>query len=1071
MNMFRSQSQSSCQPRLGLDAGESHPGVTAGESRMFQGEGAPSRTPLVPPSDFTPLPHDFRAPQPAPPSSAPSAAPRASARQAPRPQPPFGAPPQPSTSGWVPPDPPPPRSHRDSSEASETESVSSVRDTASARLADLIYEVCPDSRPLFDARAPRCGFEAWFGQPEAAASMQRFRMYPRVAEVQEEVAARSEALARRAKPLSRVIPARARAYAMADDSIFTSSRPVNSAFAQLVGSRALGSRCWGSITFSEMERLERLFQGQLEVTSSSLWLMSGILAMLKRDGFQPSDPALFNSTLSSVSVALSKQARTAAAGSTFIRAKRRESLLAHTTLPVPETQKRDLTVTPGSSSGLFDSEVVSQVQSSSQISSNLALSRSLRRGRSTPSSSFSPLTGPRLPSFARGRPSGKRSSSSSRSGNLKRFRGGKWGGGGGGGSFFRPFGFPEVGAITFQDPIRRLSVPPLAGLEGQGCGAMGGRVLRVGYCLPFLSPSPLSRAPLPMHSYSPTSIKGAALEEVTLGLVAKGAVELAPLPSPGFYSRLFVVWKTSRSWRPVIDLSHLNRFVDVSPFQMETIQFVLLSVRQGDWMASIDLKEAYLQVPVHPASRHFLRFVFRDKVYQFKALCFGLSTAPQVFTRVMAPVSAILHSMGIRMRRYLDDWLGQSSSLESLLRDLQTVLHLCHELGIVVNPQKSNLVPSQVVQYLGVIIDTTSFRASPSQERISRLQSTAEEFQSSASPPASLWLSLLGVLSSLAHLVPGGRLQMRSLQLCLHRSWDRLDLEAPVSVSTECLRDLQWWLHLPRLSLGVSLCQVSPDLHFWSDPSDVGWGAHLDRQVASGLWDSHQAALSINARELLAVNLGLHQFQSSLRGRTVAVFCDNTTAVAYLRKEGGTRSPLLNSLAQEILRWTESLSIRLAPQFLPGSNNVLADALSRPHKLPHSEWSLNMTVLQSLRKLWPIQIDLFATSENRRCSIYFSPFHDPMSAGTDAFLQSWNGLQAYAFPPVAIPRVLAKLRASSGTELTLVAPHWGQRPWFSDLLQLSLAPPVVLPSRQDLLRLPCSRHLYVDLHRLRLHAW
>ena len=201
-------------------------------------------------------------------------------------------------------------------------------------------------------------------------------------------------------------------------------------------------------------------------------------------------------------------------------------------------------------------------------------------------------------------------------------------------------------------------------------------VLRDGYCLPFLSTPPLSNFPIPMPSYSPNSIKGAALEEVTLGLVAKGAVELAPLPSPGFYSRLFVVWKTSGSWRPVIDLSHLNRFVDVSPFQMETIQSVLLSVRQGDWMASIDLKEEYLQVPVHPASRHFLRFVFRDTVYQFKALCFGLSMAPQVFTRVMAPVSAILHSMGIRMRWYLDDWLVQSSSRESLLRDLQTVLQL-----------------------------------------------------------------------------------------------------------------------------------------------------------------------------------------------------------------------------------------------------------------------------------------------------------------------------------------------------------------------------------------------------------
>ena len=440
MLMFSSQTQSSCQPRLGPDAGESHPGVTVGESRMFQGEGAPSRTPLAPPPGFPPLSHDFRAPQlapssRAPPSSAPHTAPRASARQAPHPQLPFGAPPQPSTSGWVPPGPPPPRSRHDSSEseseASESESVSNARDTASAHLAELIYEVCPDSRPLFDAKAPCCGFEAWFGQPEAAASRQRFRMYPRVAEVQEEVAARSEALARCAKPLSRVIPAHARAYPMADDAIFTSSHPVNSAFAQLVGSRTLGSRRWGSITFSEMERLERLFQGQLEVTSSSLWLMSGILAMLKRDEFQTSDPALFNLALSSVSAALSRQARTAAAGSTFVRAKSRESLLAHTTLPVPETQKRDLTVTPGSSSGLFDSEllseVVAQVHSSSQISSNLALSRSLRRGRSTPPSSSSPLTGPRLPSFARGRPSGKRSSSSSRSGSRKRFRGGKGG--------------------------------------------------------------------------------------------------------------------------------------------------------------------------------------------------------------------------------------------------------------------------------------------------------------------------------------------------------------------------------------------------------------------------------------------------------------------------------------------------------------------------------------------------------------------------------------------------------------------------------------------------------------------
>ena len=325
--------------------------------------------------------------------------------------------------------------------------------------------------------------------------------------------------------------------------------------------------------------------------------------------------------------------------------------------------------------------------------------------------------------------------------------------------------------------------------------------------------------------------------------MAKSAVELAPLPSLGFYSRLFVVWKTSGSWRPVIDLSISNLYVDVSHFRMETIQSVLLSVRQGDWVASIDLKEAYLQVPVHPDSRRFLQFVAQGNVYQFSALCFGLSTAPQVFSRVMAPVSAILHSWGIRMRWYLDDWLVQSSSRESLLRDLSVVLDLCHELGIVVNLAKSHLVPSQIVQYLGVVVDSQSFQASPSPERVARLRSTANAFLSCADPSASTWLSLLGMLSSLSHLVPGGRLRVRSLQLCLHRSLYRWDKSVRIPWTPDCLRDLQWWLDLPRLSHGVSLAQVSPDLDFWSDASDVGWGAHLGSLTASGLWDSDQASV------------------------------------------------------------------------------------------------------------------------------------------------------------------------------------------------------------------------------------
>lgn len=59
---------------------------------------------------------------------------------------------------------------------------------------------------------------------------------------------------------------------------------------------------------------------------------------------------------------------------------------------------------------------------------------------------------------------------------------------------------------------------------------------------------------------------------------------------------------------------------------------VLASICQGDWMISLDVQDAYFHILVHPDSRKYLRFIFEDQIFQFRALCFGLLTAPQVFT-------------------------------------------------------------------------------------------------------------------------------------------------------------------------------------------------------------------------------------------------------------------------------------------------------------------------------------------------------------------------------------------------------------------------------------------------------
>ena len=162
----------------------------------------------------------------------------------------------------------------------------------------------------------------------------------------------------------------------------------------------------------------------------------------------------------------------------------------------------------------------------------------------------------------------------------------------------------------------------------------------------------------------------------------------------------------------------------------------------------------------------------------------------------------------------------------------------------------------------------------------------------------------------------------------------------------------------------------------------------------------------------------------------------------------------------------------LAPQFIMGRNNVLADSFSRLNQILGSEWTLKTEVFQDLRKRWLVSIDLFATLLNHQCCPYFSPFHDPNALGTDALLQNWNGWQAYAFPPWSlIPVVLKKLRLSSGVLLTIIAPYWPQRPWFLELLDLVVNGPVPLPLSRDLLRQPHFHRHHLGVSGLSLHAW
>ena len=176
----------------------------------------------------------------------------------------------------------------------------------------------------------------------------------------------------------------------------------------------------------------------------------------------------------------------------------------------------------------------------------------------------------------------------------------------------------------------------------------------------------------------------------------KNAVELVRhQTSQGFFNRLFLVPKPNNKWRPILDLSKLNLFLKAEKFKMETPETIRTSLQQGEWVTSIDFRDACFHIPIQEQSRKYLSFHVQGQTYQFKALPFGLSTAPLEFTVIAKEVKLMASHKGIRIHQYLDDWLVRAKSHQACLQHTQSLVKICQKLGSLVNLEKSELVPNR----------------------------------------------------------------------------------------------------------------------------------------------------------------------------------------------------------------------------------------------------------------------------------------------------------------------------------------------------------------------------------------
>ena len=375
---------------------------------------------------------------------------------------------------------------------------------------------------------------------------------------------------------------------------------------------------------------------------------------------------------------------------------------------------------------------------------------------------------------------------------------------------------------------------------------------------------------------------------------------------------------------------------------MEIPETIRISLQLGEWVTSIDFREAYFHVPIHSQSRKYMRFHIQGQSYQFKALPFGLSTAPMEFTVVAKEVKLMALPRGIRIHQYLDDWLVRATSHQTCQSPAYT------DLGSSLS--RIRLAGEQGEVRTG---SKTGFQ-------LRRLPVRPQGGQGQAHSRVLADLNRQNIVNSVRSGVPGPAVHVPDRTSNSHRKASpsrSTSYETHTVAPEEQLEGtritrkgdtrlqvapphLRWWLEESNVLPGQPLHPLKHAVQIFTDASKEGWGAHLNERTARGTWSLSESKLHINHLELKAVFLTLKEFQDLCSNNIVLVATDNTTVIAYINKEGGMKSGSLCALLWRILSWCTRERVPLKARHIPGRLNVIADTLFRLGQTIQTEWSV-----------------------------------------------------------------------------------------------------------------------------------
>uniref|UniRef100_A0A8D9E8A0 Enzymatic polyprotein n=1 Tax=Cacopsylla melanoneura TaxID=428564 RepID=A0A8D9E8A0_9HEMI len=617
------------------------------------------------------------------------------------------------------------------------------------------------------------------------------------------------------------------------------------------------------------------------------------------------------------------------------------------------------------------------------------------------------------------------------------------------------YGGPKGGQLkNFVDQWKMLGAPPQL------------IPLLQGYSIPFSKEPPFQRL-VPPFSRLAITPPSPPMDGEILSLLESGMI-VPSREKSGFISPMFLVTKPDGSQRPVFNLKGLNTFLSLKKFRLISHLKVPSFLQRGDFLTKLDLSQAYSHVPIVPRHQRFLSFVYRDKVYQWTCLPFGLASAPQAFAQLTNWVASLLREKGVRVIVYLDDFLVAHQDPATLTVQTELAVQLLSCLGWTVNLKKSQLVPSQSLEFLGITWDMQSHKMCLPPKKVASF--TNRVLLLIQSPLWSLKTAqeLIGILNFAAFVVPLGRLHLRRIQLA-SRKLNRLHPYQLVSIPQQALREIEWWGE--NLSLSSSIHLPLNRVFMSTDASDEAWGAEVMGMYCQGNWSQEQRLWHINKKELFAVRAAIFTNSAVLRNCTIVLQTDNRTVAAYIRKQGGLRSVTLLRETEKLLNLISPWNTHILPFFIPGKLNTTADSLSRGLSPP--DWHLSPSIILPIFQRWGVpEIDLFATNRSKVVDRYVSRDpRDPLAVFIDAFSRPWMYNLAWVFPPPPLmPQVLHHLNTASGRYI-IVAPRWPKVFWRADLKARTIAPPLVLPELKGHLTDLSSNRPPPQIAELTLEIW